>query len=129
VFTSASPIISTTDLPRALAFYRDLLGGKITYQFPPAGDPGYVALDLGPSHLGIGQNPDTPTGPQRIAIWLYTDDTDAAVALLRAAGTVITEEPVTQPWGERVARCLDPDGNELIIGSPAPPETDSAPAG
>jgi hypothetical protein len=25
--------------------------------------------------------------------------------------------PTNQPWGERVARVLDPDGNEVIIGS------------
>jgi lactoylglutathione lyase len=31
----------------------------------------------------------------------------------------ITEEPVDQPWGERVARALDPDGNEIIIGAKA----------
>ena len=128
MFTSAFPIISTADMPRALGFYRDLLGGKITYQFPPEGDPGYVALDIGPSHLGLGLVPELPTGPQRISIWLYTNDCDAVVAKLRAAGTVITEEPVTQQWGERVARCLDPDGNEIIIGSPAPPDTDPAPA-
>ena len=129
MFTSAFPIVSTPDLARALGFYRDLLEGKVTYQFPPEGDPGYVALGLGTSHLGLGLDPAAPTGSQRIAIWLYTNDCDAAVARLRAAGTPVTEEPTTQPWGERVARCLDPDGNEIIIGSPAPPDTDPAPAG
>jgi lactoylglutathione lyase len=124
MFTSAFPIVSTPDMDRALGFYRDLLEGKVTYAFPPTGDPGYVALDLGTSHIGIGLTPDAPSGPQRIALWLYTNDCDAAVDRLRAAGTPITEEPTTQPWGERVAHCLDPDGNEIIIGSPAPPGTD-----
>jgi lactoylglutathione lyase len=128
MFTSAFPIVSTRDLSRALTFYRDLLSGKVTYQFPAEGDPGYVALDLGSSHLGLGLDPSAPTGAQRISLWLYTDDCDAAIAHLRAAGTMITEEPTSQPWGERVARCLDPDGNEIIIGSPAPPDTDPAPA-
>lgn len=128
MFTSAFPILSTTDLARALGFYRDLLGGKVSYQFPPDGEPGYVALELGTSHLGIGLNPAAPTGDQRITLWVYADDCDAAVAGLRTAGVKITEEPATQPWGERVARCLDPDGNEVIIGAPAPPDTDPAPA-
>jgi uncharacterized glyoxalase superfamily protein PhnB len=30
-----------------------------------------------------------------------------------------TREPADQPWGERVARVLDPDGNEVIIGQRA----------
>jgi lactoylglutathione lyase len=31
----------------------------------------------------------------------------------------VTEEPADQPWGERVARVLDPDGNEVIVGQKA----------
>ena len=29
----------------------------------------------------------------------------------------ILEEPVDKPWGERVARVADPDGNDVIIGA------------
>jgi lactoylglutathione lyase len=28
----------------------------------------------------------------------------------------IVEDPVDQPWGERVARVLDPDGSVVHIG-------------
>jgi lactoylglutathione lyase len=31
----------------------------------------------------------------------------------------VTEEPADQPWGERIARVLDPDGNEVIVGQKA----------
>jgi lactoylglutathione lyase len=31
----------------------------------------------------------------------------------------IVEEPADQPWGERVARVLDPDGNAVLIGQAA----------
>ncbi|MFD0745042.1 VOC family protein [Phytohabitans flavus] len=55
MFDELFPILTTADLPRALRFYRDLLGGTVTYQFPPEGEPGYVGLDLGGSHLGIGR--------------------------------------------------------------------------
>jgi lactoylglutathione lyase len=41
------------------------------------------------------------------------------VELLRAAGATVTQEPGDQPWGERVARVLDPDGNEVIVGQRA----------
>jgi lactoylglutathione lyase len=30
--------------------------------------------------------------------------------------TTIVEDPADRPWGERVARVLDPDGNEVLIG-------------
>jgi lactoylglutathione lyase len=52
VFESAFPIISTPDLQRAMGFYRDLRDGKITFQFPPDGEPAYVGMEVGSSHLG-----------------------------------------------------------------------------
>jgi lactoylglutathione lyase len=50
---SAFPILSTPDLARALGFYEDLLGGKVTYRFPDDREAQYVGLDLGSSHMGI----------------------------------------------------------------------------
>jgi Glyoxalase/Bleomycin resistance protein/Dioxygenase superfamily len=74
MFQEVFPILSTGDLPRAVRFYRDLLGFEVTYQFPPEGEPGYVALDLGRSHLGIGADPDAggreaAADGQRFALW------------------------------------------------------------
>jgi lactoylglutathione lyase len=119
MFDSAFPIISTPDMARSLSFYRDLLGGVVAYQFPPDGEPVYVGLDIGSSHLGIGYdaNLSDDRSAQRFSIWVYASDCDAAVELLRSAGTPVLEEPADQPWGERVARVGDPDGNVIIIGS------------
>ena len=121
MFTELFPILATTDMPRALGFYRDLLGGLVNYEFPgPDGAPAYVALDIGASQLGIGLTPDGSADASRnVSLWVYAEDCDAAVAKLRTAGVTITEEPTDQPWGERVARVLDPDGNEVIIGQRA----------
>ena len=114
------PIISTTDIPRSLGFYRDLLGAEVTYEFrAPDGTLGYIGLELGTSHFGIGLEPGvgSPAPPRPISLWVYVDDCDAAFEALRAAGSEIVEEPADQPWGERVARVRDPDGNDVIIGS------------
>jgi lactoylglutathione lyase len=121
MFTSAFPILSTPDLPQALVFYRDLLEGTVTYQFPEEGEPRYVGLDIGSTHLGLGHDAAAPEGPggQRVVLWVYADDCDAAVDRLRAAGMEILEEAADQPWGEKTARVADPDGNELIIASRA----------
>jgi lactoylglutathione lyase len=118
VFDEAFPILSTPDLERALGFYRDLLDGTVTYRFPPDGEPVYVSLDIGSSQLGLGANPETAPGalPQRFSLWVYSDDCDAAVRRLRAAGVTIVAEPADQPWGERVATVADPDGNTVLIG-------------
>jgi lactoylglutathione lyase len=122
MFSELFPIVSTADMTRALEFYRDLLGGVVSFEYPgPAGTPVYVGIDLGGSHVGVGLAPEAARGelPRPISLWVYTDDCDAAVERFRRSGVRVVEEPVDQPWGERVARVLDPDGNEIIIGQRA----------
>jgi uncharacterized glyoxalase superfamily protein PhnB len=119
MFNELFPILSTADLDRSLAFYQGLLGAEIEYRFPPDGPAGYVSLRIGSSKLGLGLDPTASAGPtgQRCSLWMYADDCDAAVARLSAAGTTVLVPPEDQPWGERVARVLDPDGNVVIIGA------------
>jgi uncharacterized protein len=55
------------------------------------------------------------TKPESVPIpfWLYyfnTDDVDAAVKRVTAAGGRILEGPIGVPGGSRVARCIDPQG-------------------
>ncbi|SNY45025.1 VOC family protein [Paractinoplanes atraurantiacus] len=123
MFDELFPILTTSDLPRSLGFYRDLLGGEVTYQFPPDGDPAYVGVQVGRSHLGIGQQ-DEPgaLANDRVTLWVYADDCDAGVDRLRAGGAEVLQEPTGQPWGERMATVADPDGNRVIIASRAPGE-------
>ena len=90
MFTEAFPILSTSDVGRALVFYRDLLGATVTYQFPNEGEPGYVALRIGGSHLGVTRQEEPgELVNDRITIWVYADDCDAAVAMLAAAGVTM----------------------------------------
>jgi lactoylglutathione lyase len=121
MFNDVFPILTTPDMPRALGFYRDLLEGEVRYQFPPDGDPDYVGMNIGGGHIGIGSAPKAAAGAggQRFALWVYADSCDEAIERLRGAGATVTEEPTDQPWGERVARVLDPDGNEVIVGQKA----------
>jgi lactoylglutathione lyase len=112
------PIIATTDLERSLRFYRDLLGGTIAYEFPgPDGSAVYVGVDLGRSHLGIGHDPAAAAGGTSVSLWVYTNDCDALIERLRAAGSTVLEGPADQPWGERVGRVADPDGIAVHIAT------------
>ncbi len=115
------PILTTPDLPRALGFYRDLLGGTVTYRFPPTGDPDYVGVRLGDSQLGIGRhNGGEALANNRITLWMYVPDCDAALGRLSDGGVRVVQQPVDQPWGERMATVADPDGNTVIVASRAP---------
>ncbi|MEU4401009.1 VOC family protein [Micromonospora orduensis] len=122
MFTEAFPIVTTPDLARLIAFYRDVVGFELTYRFPDDGDPEFVALRLGNSELGLAADPgaDEPVRSHRWELCVYADDCDAAVGALRAGGATVTEEPVDQPWGERSARVTDPDGNRMLVLSRLP---------
>src|SRR5688572_6070786 len=98
VITELFPILLTADLERALGFYRDLLGGTVTYSFPGEdGRPVYVGLGLGSSHMGIGlETRPVARRPGPISLWLYTPDCDALVDRVRAAGGTVTEAPADQ---------------------------------
>ncbi|MFG1990591.1 VOC family protein [Actinoplanes sp. NPDC048988] len=121
MFDELFPILTTPDLARSLRFYRDLLGGEVTYRFPADGDPAYVSVKIGGSHLGIGRQDEPGTlANERVTLWVYARECDAGLARLRDGGVEVVQEPADQPWGERMAMVADPDGNRVIIASRAP---------
>jgi lactoylglutathione lyase len=116
--TELFPIIETADLRRSLEFYCDLLGGSVSYEFPgPDGELVYAGVNIGTSHLGIGFARGAKAPAARVLLWVYVEDCDATVAALRQAGVNIVENPVDQPWGERVALVEDPDGIPVRIAN------------
>ena len=118
MFRTLFPILTTTDLDRSLVFYRDLLRGTVTYQFPDDGPPVYVSVAVGEASLGIGVDRES-TDVGHTHLWVTVDDCNQAVSHLAAAGVVVVSPPADQPWGERVARVLDPDGNQVSLGQEA----------
>jgi len=118
--TGAFPILTVSDLRGALAFYGDLLGGRQTYRFPEEGEPVFVTVELGGGLLGLAEDADlAPAGGRsRIELCAYVEDCDVAVAVMRETGVTILDEPADQPWGERLARVADPDGNRVVILTP-----------
>ena len=109
-YTEAFPVITVSDLPAALAFYRDQMGFTEQYRFPEEGDPVFVTLQLATSQLAIAAGEGTD-----VDLCVYADDCDEAAQSLVAAGATLVEAPADQPWGERVARLTDPDGNDLVL--------------
>lgn len=120
---SAFPILEVDDMPAALAFYRDALGGAVSYRFPPEGDPDYVSLAVGTSSIGIGLT-ESPLPPGNVLLWFYVDDVDRVTATLADAGATVEEEPRDQPWGERTSLLTDPFGTRVRLGAAISPPPD-----
>ena len=89
----ATPVLRVGDYPRALAYWRDVLGFTVDEE---GGDP------------------------PRFAIVFHVVDADLLHATLAAAGAHVARAPQTTVYGMREFELLDPDGNGLCFGADAP---------
>ena len=98
-------IVSTEDLERACALYRDLLGLEVRQrqeEFVRLGLPGGQELLL--HHRSVER------GDSAVAAGFNVTDVRALVNRWRDAGGEVLDKPVAQPWGEIMAVVRDPDG-------------------
>lgn len=109
-----------TDLSRSIAFYTDLLGFSVETRsgdaFAAVVFGGLRLLLSGPGSSGSRPMPDgrpqVPGGWNRIL--LETEDLDASVAALRAAGVVFRNDVESGPGGRQI-QIEDPDGNPIEL--------------
>jgi uncharacterized glyoxalase superfamily protein PhnB len=102
------PELPSDDVPAAVAHYRDVLGFTVNYAQRDLGvmDRDEVRLLLiarTPQHRGVG------------SASFYVRDVDALNAELVRSGADVQGEPVSQPWGLREFKVLDPDRNRLTF--------------
>ncbi len=105
----ANPILEVSDVARAIAYYREVLGLLPTWMWEDR--VGGVSAAEGPIEIYLSAA-DQPV-PSRLAV--FVDDADAAYAKYRAAGAEIVDELETKPWGLRGFTVRDPDGNLIGI--------------
>ena len=103
---------AAADLPGTRAFYEQAFG----WQFTEYG-PQYAGIKS-PSGDGEVGGLDGSAGPDRRAplVLLYSDDLDASVAAVTAAGGTVVQGPYGFPGGRRF-HFTDPSGTELGVWS------------
>ena len=117
---SFAPIVRDPAASRAL--YRDTIG----IEFDAQGDYLFTQKLDGVKHFGLWPLADaaqacfgTADWPSDVAIpqasvEFEVDDVAAAAAELEAAGYTLIHPTRTEPWGQTIARVLDPNG--VIVG-------------
>jgi lactoylglutathione lyase len=119
---SAGPSFTVNDIQKSLAFYRDVLGFTMKERWEQDGALHGVQLVAGSVSFWLGQD-DWKKGRDRVkgqGFRMYcgtTQDVDALVQRIKAAGGTLTEEPKDQPWGGRDFALVDPDGFTITIAS------------
>jgi len=104
-----------TDLDRAEAFYRDVLGLNV---LNPRGEPGtqsngFMEFEAGGTAISLVAIPEVPLHPNGI-VALAVEDVSAAVEELRGKGVPIAMEPIETPVCF-MAVVADPDGNKILL--------------
>jgi lactoylglutathione lyase len=122
----AFPVVFAAVVPRTASFY-ETLGFERHFQLPEGDDPGYVGLRRGVHEIAVvaadwpaEQYGLTPSDGVRFEMFVYVDEVDRTVEILRELGVTVLREPATMPWGERVAYVLDPDANPVALAMPSP---------
>lgn len=114
--------LTVTQLERAVAFYRDVVGLELAHRLPDRRVAFFWIGKPGQAMLGLWEVGTAPMGMRlHLAFTSTVEDILAAPALLKAAGVEprgITGEPVSEPvvigWMPAVSLYFqDPDGHSL----------------
>ncbi|HZS31053.1 MAG TPA: VOC family protein [Gaiellaceae bacterium] len=118
-------VLTVPDFDAAVAFYRDGLGLRQLADW--SGEDGRVILlEAGRATLELfderqAESVDRIEAGRRVSgmvrLAIETNDLDATVERLAAAGAAAEAEPVVPPWGGRNARLRTPDGTQLTLFS------------
>lgn len=115
-------ILYVSDLDRAVAFYRDVVG--LPFKFSDHGYAEFATTNLkfalfATARAGalVGRE---PTGALASEILILVDDVDAEATRLRAAGAEILSGPQDRPWGHRTVHVAGPDGHVVEFAEDIP---------
>jgi len=110
------------DIPKSLAWYRDVVGFTLDKEHQRDGKLVAVSLKAGAVRILINQD-DGARGFDRVkgegfSLQITTaQSVDDIANRIKSLGGTLESEPADMPWGPRVFRVKDPDGFKLVISS------------
>jgi methylmalonyl-CoA/ethylmalonyl-CoA epimerase len=111
--------VTIKDLPRAIKFYRDVLGVPMLLE-----TPAMAFFQAGDIRLMIGMSEGVQGANLSSLIYFKVDDIQAACQELEPRGVLFTHEPRLVHRGQKADLWLaffnDPDGNVLALMSEVP---------
>lgn len=119
--------LTVKDLPKSVAWYRDLLGFTVDREIERDGKLRGVALKAGAIRILLNQD-DGARGFDRVKgegfslQFITTQSVDDIANRIKSHGGSLETEPADMPWGVRAFRVRDPDGFKFAISSERKPE-------
>ena len=122
--TALSPMLSVRNGKKAIEFYKAAIGAGVSYLIESetgevvatlsVGSAEFWVADESPEHLNF--SPES-IGGGTVRMVMIVEDPDAAFACAVAAGATVVV-PVSNQYGWRLGRIVDPFGHHWEIGKP-----------
>jgi predicted enzyme related to lactoylglutathione lyase len=117
-------VLNTSDVARATASYRDLLGWALGDRVDVGAHGTFQQFAWQPGEATIGAIGDIAGRPGVHPHWLFFFEVDAlepAIEATRSAGGIVLEQTVV-PSGHRICVCDDPQGAAFALRERRPPQ-------
>ena len=124
-----TPLLSVFDMPRSLAFYRDILGFEVVRDSGSGDDSSWVWIRLNGIDLMLndqyepGHVPDSELAERRewhhdTCLYFGSPDVDGMYDYLRSRNLAV-EPPSVAPYGMKQLYLHDPDGYNICFQWPS----------
>jgi len=119
------PMLTCTDTAAEIAFCAAAFGAKeLSRRTDQAGNVLHATLGIGALIIMVhgethhlASRAPLGDGSSSVVIYLYLPEVDAIVARAVAAGARVLTPIEDQPWGDRMARLIDPQGHVWNVAS------------
>lgn len=114
--------LTVNDLPKSLAWYRDVVGFTLDRKHEREGKLVAASLKAGDVAILLNQD-DGAKGKDRVKgvgfslQFTTAQDIDTLARDIVARGGQLDSQPADMPWGPRIFRLKDPDGFRMTISS------------
>jgi catechol 2,3-dioxygenase-like lactoylglutathione lyase family enzyme len=114
MMAGSATVFVVSDIAVGLAYYRDVLGFKVTFEY---GEPlSYACLCRDEVALHLLASSRTKRLPGHGAICIFVRDVDRIYAEVSGRGARLLNQPEDRDYGMRDFDVVDADGNQLTFG-------------
>ena len=114
MMAGSATVFVVSDIATSLAYYRDMLGFQVTFEY---GQPlSYACLCCDEVALHLLASSRTKRLPGHGAICVFVRDVDQIYAEVSARGARLLNQPEDRDYGMRDFDVVDADGNQVTFG-------------
>jgi PhnB protein len=124
-YHTLTAVLAVEDASAAIDFYKQAFGAKERMRMDaPGGKIAHAELEIGDSLIMLSDpfpqstvKPPNEAGTSTMSIFMYSEDTDAAIQRAVDAGATLTMPAEDMFWGDRFGTVTDPYGHQWSIAT------------